>query len=63
MKTMGRVKNTKEQCMVNWMEKDRKDFTTEDFIEAIVYDLHQINVYSEQAMKLLNELFERVYDK
>ena len=63
MKTMERVKNTKEQCMVNWMEKDRKDFTTEDFIEAIVYDLHQINVYSEQAMKLLNELFERVYDK
>ena len=46
-----------------WMEKDREDFTTEDFIEAIVYDLHQINVYSEQAMKLLNDLFERVYDK
>ena len=31
---MENTKNTVEQCTVNWMEKDRKDFTTEDFIEA-----------------------------
>ena len=71
MKKTERKKNTKEQCMVKegviesleWMDKDRKDFTNEDFIEAIVYDLHQINTFSENAMILLNELFGRVYDK
>jgi len=65
------TQNTMEQCMVKegviesleWMDKDRKDFTNEDFIEAIVYDLHQINTFSENAINLLNELFGRVYDK
>ena len=68
---MERKKNTKEQCMVKegviesleWMEKDKEDYTNEDFIEAIVYDLHQINTFSENAINLLNELFGRVYDK
>ena len=35
----------------------------EDFIEAVVYDLHQINTFSENAINLLNELFGRIYDK
>ena len=46
-----------------WMEKDKKDYTNEDFIEAVVYDLHQINTFSENAINLLNELFGRIYDK
>tara|TARA_R100000687_G_C6392063_1_gene137745 strand:+ start:335 stop:508 length:174 start_codon:yes stop_codon:yes gene_type:complete len=48
---------------LEWMEKDKEEYTNEDFIEAIVYDLHQINTFSENAMILLNELFGRVYDK
>lgn len=48
---------------LEWMEKDKEDYTNEDFIEAIVYDLHQINTFSENAINLLNELFGRVYDK
>ena len=65
------TQNTMEQCMVKegviesleWMEKDKEEYTNEDFIEAIVYDLHQIYTFSENAMILLNELFGRVYDK
>ena len=60
---MENTKNTVEQCTVNWMEKDKKDYTNEDFIEAVVYDLHQINTFSENAINLLNELFGRIYDK
>ena len=48
---------------LEWMEKDKEEYTNEDFIEAIVYDLHQINTFSENAMILMNELFGRVYDK
>tara|TARA_R100000656_G_scaffold124453_1_gene102637 strand:+ start:654 stop:827 length:174 start_codon:yes stop_codon:yes gene_type:complete len=48
---------------LEWMEKGKEEYTNEDFIEAIVYDLHQINTFSENAMILLNELFGRVYDK
>ena len=48
---------------LEWMDKDRKDYTNEDLIEAVVYDLHQINTFSENAMNLLNELFGRIYDK
>ena len=48
---------------LSFMDKPRKDYIAEDFIEAIVYDLHQINTFSENAINLLNELFGRVYDK
>lgn len=54
-----------EECIgcEGFLDKDRKDYTNEDLIEAVVYDLHQINTFSENAMNLLNELFGRIYDK
>ena len=67
--TVGGGKILDLDCYSKW--KDNKEHliyistccNKEDFIEAIFYDLHQINTFSENAMILLNELFGRVYDK
>tara|TARA_Y100000310_G_scaffold69762_1_gene65316 strand:+ start:79 stop:333 length:255 start_codon:yes stop_codon:yes gene_type:complete len=48
---------------LSFMDKPRKDYIAEDFIEAVVYDLHHIDVYSKHSMGLLNELFLLIHGK
>ena len=58
-----RDRNKEEYRHLSFMDKSRKDYVAEDFIEAVVYDLHHIDVYSKNAMGLLNELFLLLHGK
>ena len=43
----------------NWMEKDARDYTSTDMVEAIEYELHNIDCSVTNARKLLTQLYLR----
>ena len=56
---MENTKNTVEQCMDNWMDKDARDYTATDMVEALEYELHNIDCCVSNARKLLTQLYLR----
>ena len=56
---MESMKNTAEQCMANWMDKDARDYTATDMVEALEYELHNIDCSVSNARKLLTQLYLR----
>jgi len=56
---MESIKNTAEQCMANWMEKDERDYTSTDIVEALEYELHNIDCCVSNARRLLTQLYLR----
>ncbi len=52
-----------EQCMANWMDKDARDYTSTDMVEALEYELHNIDCCVSNARKLLTQLYLRKLKK
>jgi len=47
----------------NWMEKEVCDYTSADMVEAIEYELHNIDCSVSNARKLLKELWIRLTEE
>ncbi len=45
--------------MVNWMDKDPRDYNATDMVEALEYELHKVDCCVSNARKLLTQLYMR----